>query len=87
MSDSFTMKKFICTTTGRTTQIHDADDWRNLQDRANALIGRTHPGHFAPLNFGKSAGLVLKNVEICRSVGGMTEGTGEFVDFEIAEYA
>ena len=86
MSDEFTMKKFICTTTGRTTQIQDAHDSRNLQSCANSLIKRTHPGHFAPLNFGKSEALVLKNVEICRSVGGMTEHTGEFVDFEIVEY-
>jgi hypothetical protein len=74
--------ELICTSTGRRTRITARDiatDGEGLRAAADRLVVRDNPGHFV-------AGVDarhLRHLEICRSVGELTEHTGEFVDFEI----
>jgi hypothetical protein len=73
----------ICTTTDRRTQITARDiatDGDGLRVAADRLVARDNSGHFVA---GVSA-RNLRHLEICRAVGGLTEHTGEFVDFETA---
>jgi hypothetical protein len=74
------MKTLKLIETGRTTKISDTDS-QTIQAAADKLVRRDEPGHYAQFSGSPEPDNLF--AEICRAVSGMTEHTGDKINFEI----
>jgi len=76
------MKTLKCTKTNKTTKITANEIGEpDIGAAANRLVARDWPGHYAGGMTETSDGSGEWSAEVCRSVGGLTEHTGEHVHF------